>query len=29
MISEKIYFYPNRMGRILFLAMEEILGAVG
>jgi hypothetical protein len=23
------YFYPNRMGRIIFLAMEEILGQNG
>ena len=23
------YFYPNRMGRIIFLAMEEILGQSG
>jgi predicted hydrocarbon binding protein len=29
MISEKTYYYPNRMGRILFLAMEEILGRSG
>lgn len=29
MISEPTYFYPNRMGRILFLAMEEILGRSG
>ena len=29
MISEAIYFYPNRMGRILLLAMEEILGRGG
>jgi len=26
MISAPIYFFPNRMGRIVFLAMEEILG---
>ncbi len=26
MISTPIYFYPNRMRRILLLAMEEILG---
>ena len=24
-----IYFYPNRMGRIILLAMEEILGHTG
>ena len=29
MISEKTYYYPNRMGRILLLAMEEILGHSG
>ena len=29
MISEKSYYYPNRMGRILLLAMEEILGRGG
>jgi predicted hydrocarbon binding protein len=26
MISAPIYFYPNRMGRIVLLAIEEILG---
>ncbi len=29
MNSAPIYFYPNRMGRILLLAMEEILGYLG
>ncbi len=29
MTSEKTYYYPNRMGRILLLAMEEILGRSG
>jgi predicted hydrocarbon binding protein len=29
MISATTYFYPNRMGRILLLAMEEILGRSG
>ena len=29
MKSEKTYYYPNRMGRILLLAMEEILGHSG
>ncbi len=29
MISAKVYYYPNRMGRILLLAMEEILGRSG
>lgn len=29
MTSEKSYYYPNRMGRILLLAMEEILGRSG
>jgi predicted hydrocarbon binding protein len=27
--SEKQYFYPNRMGRVVLLAMEEILGRGG
>jgi predicted hydrocarbon binding protein len=27
--SDPAYFYPNRMGRIIFLAMEEILGQSG
>lgn len=27
--SGSVYFYPNRMGRIFFLAMEEILGKNG
>ncbi len=27
--SDPAYFYPNRMGRIIFLAMEEILGQGG
>lgn len=27
--SGPTYFYPNRMGRIIFLAMEEILGQNG
>ena len=26
MISEPVYFYPNRIGRVVSLAMEEILG---
>ena len=29
MTSKPTYFYPNRMGRILLLAMEEILGHSG
>ncbi len=29
MISAQTYYYPNRMGRILLLAMEEILGRSG
>jgi predicted hydrocarbon binding protein len=29
MISTPTYFYPNRMGRIVLLAMEEILGHSG
>jgi hypothetical protein len=29
MISAPIYFYPNRVGRIVLLAMEEILGHNG
>lgn len=27
--SEQIYYYPNRMGRIILIAMEEILGRHG
>jgi predicted hydrocarbon binding protein len=27
--SGSFYFYPNRMGRIIFLALEEILGQSG
>jgi len=27
--SGPVYFYPNRMGRIIFLAVEEILGRNG
>jgi predicted hydrocarbon binding protein len=27
--SGSVYFYPNRMGRIIFLAIEEILGRNG
>jgi len=29
MIPQQTYYYPNRMGRILLLAMEEILGRSG
>ncbi len=29
MTSEKTYYYPNRMGRIMLQAMEEILGHSG
>jgi len=29
MTAQKMYYYPNRMGRILLLAMEEILGRSG
>ncbi len=29
MTSQPTYYYPNRMGRILLLAMEEILGQSG
>jgi predicted hydrocarbon binding protein len=29
MIAKQPYYYPNRMGRILLLAMEEILGRSG
>jgi predicted hydrocarbon binding protein len=28
-LSRKQYYYPNRMGRVIFLAMEEILGQAG
>jgi predicted hydrocarbon binding protein len=28
-IPAATYFYPNRMGRIIFLALEEILGRTG
>jgi hypothetical protein len=27
--AANVYYYPNRMGRIIFLATEEILGQIG
>lgn len=29
MIESKTYFYPNRMGRIILLSMEEVMGQNG
>lgn len=29
MIKSKMYFYPNRMGRIILLSMEEVMGRNG
>jgi len=28
-IETKLYYYPNKMGRVILLAMEEILGRTG
>ncbi len=27
--TERAYAYPNKMGRILLLAMEEVMGSTG
>ena len=29
LVSESGYFYPNKMGRILLLSMEEVMGRNG